>query len=234
MSNNKIGKLGFSFRMDIVRPNCEVYEKIKKFTTPNLSDAMNKFRTMINKIKPIHSNNCFIGPAITVRVRPGDNLMIHKSLEIAEPGDVIVIDTGDCSTNAVWGELMTRAAIKKGIAGVVIDGAVRDIKENIELGLPIFAKYIVPSACDKDGPGEINEPICCGNVVVMPGDIIVGDENGIVVIPPTLIDEVIKNAEIKVSYEIKRIKAIEEKGEIISKDINDILKNKKIILESFF
>lgn len=224
----RIGKIGFSIREEIKRPNIEIFEKLKKYTTPNLSDAMNRFRTMSSSIRPIHDKCCFIGPAITVNVRPGDNLMVHKAIDIAKPGDVIVITTCDCSSNAVWGELMTRAAVEKGVIGAVIEGGARDIKENAEIGFPIFAKYIVASACDKDGPGEINEPISCGGVVIFPGDIIIGDENGVVVIQQDSVEEVIANAENKVTYEKQRIIDI-KKGLIISEDIDNILRKKGII-----
>ncbi|MGB4438686.1 MAG: RraA family protein [Sedimentibacter sp.] len=229
MDNNRIGKIGFSIIENINRPEKVVYDKLANYTTPNLSDAMNRFRTMASSIKPIHENCKFMGPAVTVRVRPGDNLMVHKAIDIAKPGDVIVISTGDCSTNAVWGELMTRAAQKKGIVAAVIEGGARDINENKELKFSIFAKYVVASACDKDGPGEINEAISCGGVVVCPGDIIVGDENGVVVIPPELVNEVIKNTDIKVNYERKRIADI-DKGMIISEDIDEILRKKGVII----
>lgn len=222
------GKLGFSLRTEIDRLDKEIYLKLKEFSTPVLSDAMNRFRAMVPQIKPVGDHCDLIGPAITVRVRPGDNLMVHKAIDIAQPGDVIVIDTGDCSTNAVWGELITRAAIKKGIAGAVIDGAIRDVKEIRELGFPLFAKYVVPSGCDKEGPGEINEPINCGGVVVCPGDIIVGDENGIVVIPPYLVVEVLKNAKNKVDYETRRKTEI-EMGRVVSADVDEILRKKGVI-----
>lgn len=228
MSDMRVGKLGFSFRTNIFRIDRDVYEKLSLYSTPNLSDAMNRFRTTDYRIKPINEHCKFIGPAITVRVRPGDNLMIHKAIDIAKAGDIIVIDTNNCSTNAVWGELMTRAALKKEIAGVVIEGAVRDVQENKELGLPVFSKYIVSSACDKDGPGEINEPISCAGVVVCPGDIIMGDQNGVVVIPPDLVEEVIANVKIKANYETKRIEDIQN-GFFISADIDDILKRKNIL-----
>lgn len=228
--SKRYGKVGFSIRTEIYRVNKDVYMKLQEFSTPNLSDAMNRFRTMDYMIKPANEHCSFIGPAITVRVRPGDNLMIHKAIDVARAGDVLVIDAESCCTNAVWGELLTRAALKKGISGVVIDGATRDIKESRELGIPIFSKYVVPSACDKDGPGEINEPISCGGVAIIPGDIIVGDENGVVVIPPDLIDEVIENVKVKREYEMKRIKNIND-GMVISNDIDSILEEKGIILD---
>jgi regulator of RNase E activity RraA len=228
--NSRTGKIGFSIKTEINRPRKDLYDWISGLSTPNISDAMNRFGAMDYNMKPINSNCRFIGPAITVRVRPGDNLMVHKAIDIAEPGDVIVIDTGSCSTNAIWGELVTRAALKKGIAAAVIEGAVRDIKEIEELGFPVFAKYIVPAGCDKDGPGEINEIICCGGVAVSPGDIVAGDENGVVVIPPHLVEDVIRNSKKKLEYEAKRIDDIEA-GAVISSDIDDILRKKGVIID---
>jgi len=231
MYNERIGKLGFSIRTNIFRIDKEIYSKLSLYSTPNLSDAMNRFKTMDYRIKPISKHCKFIGPAITVRVRPGNNLMIHKAIDIAKAGDIIVIDTSDCSTNAVWGELMTKAAIKKGISGVVIKGAIRDVEENKKIRLPIFSRYIVSSACDKGGHGEINEPISCGGIVVCLGDIIVGDENGVVAIPPDLIEEVIANAEIKINYEKKRIKDIDD-GLIASLEIDEIFVKKNILMKA--
>jgi len=227
--NKRYGKIGFSIRTEICRICKEEYMKLNGFSVPSLSDAMNRFRTMDCLIKPINENCRFIGTAITVRVRPGDNLMIHKAIDVSRAGDIIVIDTGSCYTNAVWGELMTRSALEKGIGGVVIDGAARDIKEIKGLKIPIFTKYVVPSACDKDGPGEINEPISCGGIPVIPGDIIVGDENGVAVIPPNLINEVIENVRIKIEHEAERIKNINE-GIFISNNIDKIIEAKGIVL----
>ncbi len=222
MAGKVIGKIGFSYRFLTQRPSSDLLCAVKAFSTPNLSDAMMKFRTMNNGIKPIYETPPIAGPAITVRVRPGDNLMLHKSIDIAQKGDIIVVDTCGCLTQAVWGELMTRAAMKKGILGIVIDGAVRDIKENRMLQFPIYARAVVPGACDKDGPGEINETICCGNVPVCPGDIIVCDSNGVVVLPQDRIDEILRGAEKKTSYEIARILEI-DKGSILSRDIDAVI-----------
>lgn len=223
----RVGKPGFSYSTDVIRPKKDSYEKLKDLSTPNLSDAMNRFGAMHYLIKPMSKYNKLIGSAITVKTRPGDNLMVHKAIDIAQPGDIIVVDTGDCCTNAVWGELMTLAAHKKGLAGLVVDGAVRDLKENSKIDFPIFAKYIVPSACDKEGPGEINVNINCGGVAVNPGDIIVGDENGVVVIPQNIIEDVAKNARKKLEYEAKRKEDIKS-GVIVSSDIDKILRDKGI------
>ncbi len=123
------------------------------------------------------------GSAFTVRVRPGDNLMIHKALQLIEPGAVLVVDGGGDLTQALVGGLMRTTCIARQIAGVVIDGAIRDLVEWAEDGMPIFARGHTHRGPSKDGPGEINVPISCGGLVVQPGDLIVGDADGIIAIP---------------------------------------------------
>ena len=122
------------------------------------------------------------GPALTVRVRPGDNLMIHKALFMAQPGDVIVVDGGGDLTQALIGGLMRTTAIAKGLGGFVLDGAVRDIVEWGEGGMPIFARGHTHRGPSKDGPGEINVPIACAGLAVNPGDLILGDADGVIAI----------------------------------------------------
>jgi regulator of RNase E activity RraA len=123
------------------------------------------------------------GPAVTVRVRPGDNLMIHKALMMVQPGDVLVIDGGADVTQALVGGLMRTTCVAKKLAGLVIDGAVRDLCEWAEDGMPIFARAHTHRGPSKDGPGEINIPIACAGMAVMPGDLIVGDADGVIAIP---------------------------------------------------
>lgn len=228
MDCKRVGKVGFSFSKHVLRPDNQTIQTLKKFSTPNISDGLNKFCSLHYQIKPISQNTYLVGPAFTVRLRPGDNLMAHKAIDLAQSGDVIVIDAGGCSTNAVWGELMTLAAMCKGVAGLVIDGAIRDVEENRRLNFPIFTRYIVPTSGDKDGPGEINIPISCGGVPVCPGDIIVGDDNGVIVIPLDIVKEVIANIEKKISYEEKRKEEIRA-GIVISQSIDKILKEKGVL-----
>lgn len=123
------------------------------------------------------------GPAVTVRVRPGDNLMIHKALMMVEPGDVLVIDGGADVTQALVGGLMRTTCIARKLAGLVVDGAVRDLTEWAEDGMPIFARGHTHRGPSKDGPGEINVPIVCAGMVVQPGDLIVGDADGVIAVP---------------------------------------------------
>lgn len=123
------------------------------------------------------------GPAVTVRVRPGDNLMIHKALMMVRPGDVLVIDGGGDLTQALVGGLMRTTCVAKQLAGLVIDGAVRDLTEWAEDGMPIYARGHTHRGPSKDGPGEINVPISCAGLAVLPGDLIVGDADGVIAIP---------------------------------------------------
>jgi RraA family protein len=131
-------------------------------------------------------------PACTVKVFPGDNLMVHKALDVLEPGDVVVIDASGSQQNAVLGDLISMKAKHRGAAGFVVDGFVRDLPNVQELDLPVFARGTTPIGPLHRGPGEINFPICCGGVVVNAGDIIVGDTMGVVVIPQSIAAELLE------------------------------------------
>ncbi len=132
------------------------------------------------------------GPAITIRVRPGDNMMIHKALMMARPGDVLVIDGGADVTQALVGGLIRTTCVAKKVAGLVLDAAVRDVAEWAEEGMPIFARGHTHRGPSKDGPGEINIPIACAGMAVMPGDLIVGDADGVIAIPAAEAAEVLE------------------------------------------
>jgi regulator of RNase E activity RraA len=125
-------------------------------------------------------------------VFPGDNLMVHKSLDVIEPGDVIVVDAGGSSQNAVLGDLISMKAKHRGAAGFIVDGFVRDLPNIQELDLPVFARGTTPIGPLHRGPGEINCPICCGGVVVNAGDIMVGDAMGVVVVPQAIAAELLE------------------------------------------
>jgi RraA family protein len=123
------------------------------------------------------------GPAITVRVRPGDNLMIHVAMQMAQPGDVIVIDGAGDLAQALIGGLMRTTAVARGIAGFVVDGAIRDIAEWAEGGIAVYARGHTHRGPSKDGPGEVNVPIACAGLSVAPGDLVLGDADGVVSVP---------------------------------------------------
>lgn len=222
------GAIGFSINEDISRTDKSTLEKLKEVGTCNISDAMKNFNTMHHTIKPIDEEIRFAGNAITVRMRSADNLMLHKAIALAKEGDVIVVDTYGSESNSILGEMMTTAALKNGVAGIVIDGGIRDILELKRMKAPVFAKCITPAVGDKHGPGEINYPISCGGVAVNPGDVIVGDANGIVVINRNMVEEVLALAEEKQEQDNRWYQDI-LKGNIIKADVEEDLRKNGII-----
>jgi regulator of RNase E activity RraA len=143
------------------------------------------------------------GPAVTVRVRPGDNLMIHKAMLVAAPGDVIVVDGAGDLTQALVGGLMRTTAIAKKLGGFVLDGAIRDVVEWAEGGMPIFAKGHTHRGPSKEGPGEINVPISCAGLAVSPGDLVLGDADGVIAIPADELASILPAAQAQVAREAK-------------------------------
>ena len=184
---------GFRIRHDIERPDPELVRALGEFDTPSISDLMNRLYTMSAEIRALTSpSDRIAGPACTVKVYPGDNLMVHKSLDIAQPGDVIVVDTGLSGETAALGDLVSTKAKHRGIAGFVVDGMIRDLPGIRELGdFPVFARGVTPLGPMHRGPGEINHPVSVGGIVVFPGDVIVGDQNGIVVVRKELAAELV-------------------------------------------
>ncbi len=177
---------GFRIRYDVDRADPQTIRGFEAFETPAISDLMNRLYTMVPAIRNLtHESLRLIGPACTVRVYPGDNLMVHKSLDIARPGDVIVVAAGGSPMTAVLGDMISRKARHRGVAGIVVDGLIRDLPAIRSLGdFPVFARGVTPIGPLHRGPGEIN-PIAAGGIVVHAGDIIVGDLNGVVVVPKT-------------------------------------------------
>jgi len=191
----------------ISRPPKALIEGFSGIPVANIADNMNRMSCMDAKIRPINDVP-LLGSAFTVKVRPGDNLMLHRALDLAQPGDIVVVDAQGDLTNAIMGELMALWAKKRGIGGFIIDGAIRDIGALKTMGLPIYAAGITPAGPYKDGPGEINVPVACGGIVVNPGDILVGDEDGIVAINPCDAEEILEKARAKSWTEIKTKKEI--------------------------
>ena len=149
----------------------------------NVSDCMARMTAAGPRLRPMHRGGPLAGPALTVKCRPGDNLMIHKALQMALPGDVIVVDAGGDLTNALFGEIMVAIAVARGVAGVVLNGAVRD-SEAIRAGdFPVYAAGVTHRGPYKDGPGEINVPIAIDGMVIAPGDLVIGDADGLLCVP---------------------------------------------------
>lgn len=154
----------------------------------NISDCMARMSAGGPRLRPMHRGAPMAGAALTVRCRPGDNLMIHKALQMAEPGDVIVVDAGGELTNALIGEIMVTIAVRRGVAGIVINGAIRDSQAIAAGDLPVYAAGVTHRGPYKDGPGEINVPIAIDGMLISPGDLIVGDADGLLCVPFEAVD----------------------------------------------
>lgn len=168
--------------------------KTRCIPTTCLSDAMGGLNNLDPSIKPLHEKFKVRGKAFTVKVRAADNLMVLRAIYEAEPGDVLVIDAKGYDYNAVCGDFVIGLAQILGLQGVVIDGVVRDIRGIKELNFPVFCKGSTIAASGKSGAGETNVPISCGGVVVHPGDLVVGDADGVIVIPQDRTEEVLQLA----------------------------------------
>jgi regulator of RNase E activity RraA len=221
------GKLGFRIFTDLPRPEAALVDRFKGLASPNLADAMGRFHFMDPGIV-MRTGLPLCGTAVTVMARPADNLMVHKAMEIAVPGDILVVNTSGNTTSAVFGELMGNSAVAARLGGLVVDGAIRDISGLATLGFPAFSRAVSAGGCDKDGPGEINVPVACGNTVVMPGDIIVGDQDGVVVVPVAEAEAVLKLVHALMEREVKRVAEIHA-GTVFKGEINDTLKAKGVL-----
>ena len=185
--------LGFRISKRVERPPVELVNSFKGIPVANIGDNMNRRACLNARLRPMNSSP-LLGTAITVKTSPGDNLMVYAAIEMARPGDVIMVDAQGELSNAIIGELMLTWAQTKGIAGVVIDGAVRDAAGIRNLNISVYAAGVIPNGPYKNGPGELNVPISCGGMMVKPGDIVVGDQDGIVVIDPLDAPDILEKA----------------------------------------
>lgn len=221
------GRPGFRILRAPARLPSDLVEKFRGVASSNLADAMGRFNFMDPAIQS-RSALPLCGLAVTVNARPADNLMIHKALAVATPGDVVVVCTGGNTTSAVFGELMCHTASAAKLGGIVVDGAIRDVEGITRLGFPAYSRTVSPGSCDKDGPGEINVPISCGGTVVCPGDIVVGDNDGVAVVPARDAVQVLELVAALMERESKRIAEI--KGGLLFKpDIDETLRKHGIV-----
>jgi RraA family protein len=184
-------------------------EKFRDLPVANVSDSMSRMSAGGPRLRPMHARGGLAGPALTVKTRPGDNLMVHKAIDLAEPGDVIVVDAGGDLTNAIIGELMTAHAAQRGVAGFVIYGSIRD-HDTINAGtFPVYAAGVTHRGPYKDGPGEINVPIALDGMVIAPGDLIIGDADGLLCVPFDDVEAVHQAAKAKHESELVAIKKIQ-------------------------
>lgn len=174
----------------------------------NISDCMTRMTAGGPRLRPMHKGGYLVGPALTVKCRPGDNLLIHKALAMAQPGDVIVVDAGGDLTNSLFGELMVTTAISRKVAGVVLNGAVRDSEMIANGNFPLYAAGITHRGPYKDGPGDVNVPIAIDGMVIHPGDLMVGDADGLLCVPYDDVEAVLAATHKKMDAEKKTLEDI--------------------------
>ena len=200
--------IGFKIHQRTRTVDVATIEQYRSIAVANISDSMNRMVHGGPRLRPRHAGGVLCGVALTVKTRPGDNLMVHAALNRAKAGDVIVVDAGGDLTNAIIGELMLSHAQQIGCAGVVIDGAIRDAGWIKSSTFPVYAAGVTHRGPYKSGPGEVNCPISIDGMIIEPGDLIVGDDDGFVCVPFDLTQEVFSAADKKQQGEAKTMEAI--------------------------
>jgi RraA family protein len=200
--------IGFRIFTDVRKPDRASVERFRDVPVANICDNMGRIYCVDATIKPFNDMR-LLGTALTVKVPIGDNLMFHKALAMAGPGDIIAVDGEGSMDHSLCGELMMRTALKQGISGFLINGCIRDVEALRTMPFSVYAKGVQPKGPYKNGPGEINVPVCIGGQAVLPGDILVGDADGVVVIRPADADAVYANAIKHNQMEVEKFKMIE-------------------------
>jgi RraA family protein len=194
---NAFKTLGLRINTDYARIDAAQVERARKIPVAVVGDVANRLQACIAGFTQYGRVKKFAGPALTVRVRPGDNLFLHKALDLAKPGDIVVVDAGGALNTAIIGAMMSSYAKTRGIGALVIDGAVRDVGELAAQDFPVAARGATPNGPFKTGPGEIGFPIACGGLSIAPGDLMIGDEDGVMVIPRAEVAAILGLAEAK-------------------------------------
>jgi regulator of RNase E activity RraA len=222
------GKVGFRVQSPWRRPDEALLNAFGNASSAQVADCMSRLGAMDVGIKPIWPSPRVIGAALTVWCHAGDNLMLHKAISLAMPGDIVVVNTQGNVTNSGFGELIATSAVKVGVRAVIVDGTVRDAEALQALKLPVYARGLCANGCNKDGPGEVGAIIACGGVAVRPGDVIVADRDGVAVVPLDAAPEIAKLAMDQVQREERRLAEI-AKGILFRPEIDEQLRKLKII-----
>lgn len=195
---------------EFVRPPVALLERFRGLPSGILSDAMGRLQGCDAGIHPLERGWRVCGPAFTVQCIEACNWGAHQALQMAQPGDVLILANRGAMTSAVWGHVMTAAAKRAGLGGVVVDGCIRDADENRADTFPIFARGATAAGPHKKWPCSINVPVSCGGVAILPGDIVVGDGDGVVVIPAKRAEGVLRDALVRMETERTWYRRIEE------------------------
>ena len=191
------------------RPTAELLKRFERHDTAKICDSMGGYGAVDYEIKPLENNMRFVGAALTVLTRPGDALYVQKAIDLTRPGDVIVIAAGGYKDVSVIGERLGYFFKRKGAVAIVVDGAVRDAQGMVEDAPPTFARGSCIRIFGSQGPGAINVPLCCGGVAVNPGDILVGDRDGVVVVPLSDAERIADLADEHLEGELERLAEVE-------------------------
>ncbi len=222
------GKPGFRVRATWPRPSEELLASFGAASPAQIADSMSRMGAMDAGIRPVWASPRVIGSAVTVWCHSGDNLMLHKALSLAQPNDILVVNTQGNTANSGFGELIATSAMKAHVRAVIVDGTVRDADALEAMGLPVYSRGLCPAGCNKDGGGEVGAVIACGGVAVRPGDVIVADRDGVTVVPLDDAPEVAKLAAAQMEREENRKVEI-EKGVLVRPEIDEALRRLKII-----
>jgi regulator of RNase E activity RraA len=216
--------IGFSIQPIERRVSPDIVRKYRSLPVANISDCMSRLTGGGPRLRPYHAGGVLSGPAFTVKTRLGDNLMVHKALDIASPGDVVVVDAGGDLTNSIVGEIMITYAMKRGLAGLVINGSIRDSDAVRQMSFPLYAAGVTHRGPLKSGPGEIGRAIAFDGMVIEPGDLIVGDGDGVLCIAFDEVEEVYQAAAAKNKAEDKILADLKAGGSMDRAWIDTTLK----------
>ncbi|HJB34813.1 MAG TPA: RraA family protein [Candidatus Blautia merdipullorum] len=205
--------VGCRIRRNFERPAKELVEAFRGIPVANIDDNCGRIAAVDASIYPLNPKARLLGTAFTVNAPAGDNLLFHKALDMAQPGDVIVLANKGSMSRALCGEIMSSYAKSRGLAGIIIDGCVRDSYTLSQMDFPVYAKGVTPNGPYKNGPGEMNFPVSFAGIIINPGDIIVGDSDGLIAIRPEFAKELAETAKAYHGGEEKQMEGILQRGE---------------------